>query len=433
MISTIPYIHTFLFNGKYFLIDFNKSVFSKIDEVTYKALQHDETANRNSTFVSVSPAASHTAHPHEIVMLVDQECNLACDYCYAGKGEYGNKGKMTEETARRAIDYILEKPEKAIRYHIGFFGGEPLLNFSVMKMAAEYADSICSRKGISISFGLTTNGTILNDEILEFLKKYHVSVKVSMDGPKEIHDRYRKFANGSGSFDTIVSNLQEMIATLPEGISALVTLTEQSPRFDEIESYLKEVGFCNVISNHVSEYPTCKGSYHRKGVKPIVPANSLEDELKTFLERHSRDRIVSTYKDMQKSIQRILKTVRYYNCSVGSHMIAIGINGDIYPCQRFVGMTAFKIGNVHDGLVETQYAKFFNDFEATREACDLCWARTICGRGCFRDAVKDARFCEPDEQMCNQRRNSIEKMFYLYSEISDYCVREGYDEKGKNA
>jgi radical SAM additional 4Fe4S-binding domain len=426
MIFSYPDIHIFSYNGKYYLIDFSKGDILKIDEARYLALQTDKTANRVPTFTSLPPINVQADHQKRITLLVAQDCNLACDYCFADKGVYGNQGKMTVETACRAIDFLLHKSEEKIEYIVNFLGGEPLLNFPVIKKVAEYTTSISNRKGIPVYLSMTTNGTILNDEILEFLKKYDVSVTVSIDGPKEIHDRYRKFADGSGSFETIVENLQRMVAKLTKDIAVQVTLTKQSLSMDESRTYFEKMGFKHIEFSRASDHCKCNGTYFREEIKDNVPGNRSGDDLQMALKRYSGDQIVSKCKNMKKFFTESLKKVNYYNCYAGIYTCAVDIKGDIYVCCLFVGMPEFRIGNVWDGMDEGQYTKFFNDFEKSREVCNLCWARTLCGRGCFRDAVKDGRFCEPDEQFCNQRRWAIEKTIYSYFEISDYCDREGF-------
>jgi radical SAM additional 4Fe4S-binding domain len=461
-----PDIHCFEYKGKYFVLDINTCETMEINPATFHVLESYGVKNEDEIIkgltydypedalrdvfseiavlkdegyfapykeVQYKPATDswmQSSHPLEMVLLVSQECNMGCEYCFAGKGEYGQKGKMAEETAIRAVDYLLEKSEDMKqRLHINFFGGEPLLNFPVVKKTADYIGEISRKKGIHISMGITTNGTILNDEILECLKKHYITVLISLDGPKEIHNKWRKFRNGKGTYDTVVKNAQQMKEYLPKGLTARVTLTKESPPIAEISKHIKELGFINMIYSVMYDRPTCNGSDYR-AYKDI---SMSERELKDFyvttqntLESIINKTNIGTLSDIDTDM--VMRNMRHtdgcsprrYFCHAGFSEIAVGIDGEIYPCQRFVDMPAFKLGDIWTGLDGEQFSGFYNGFEMHRKTCSKCWGRYICGRDCFRDAVKDdCYFHEPDGRACAIKLQGIERQIYLQSEIHE--------------
>lgn len=461
-----PDIHYFEQKGKYFVFDINTCETMEINDITFNVLQmygiknEDDIINELVSRYSendikdvlseinlmlkegyfspykepqhrlITPSDIELSHPLEMVMLVSQQCNMGCKYCFAGQGEYGQKGKMTEDTALRAVDYFLERSEeKKQRMHINFFGGEPLLNFPVIQKTAEYVEEAGRKKGIRISMGITTNGTILNDQILECLKKHYITVVVSIDGPKDIHDRWRKFRNHKGTYDTIVKNVRIMNEYLPKKAIARVTIAKGSPPISEISDHMKELGFITMVHSKMYDHPTCNsGDYY--AYKSI---GMSESELGDFnnttyntMESIINNKNAESLSNFEKEI--VMRKLQYtdgrrprrYNCSACISLMAVGIRGEIYPCQRFIDMPSFKVGDVWNGLDGNRFADFFNGFDQNRKLCMKCWGRNICGRGCFRDAVRDnSRFGEPDNNSCSLTLRDYEKQLYLQSKIRE--------------
>lgn len=453
-------IHTFKINDKYLMFSIDNCYITEISPAAYDVLQLAGGKNDKEIIKELSsiypiavieevlgeikivekelslccqspirqllPSDLKNVYPKQLILAVSQECNLSCKYCIVNQGEYGQKGKMSEETARRAIDYMLEKSQGDKNFIVNFFGGEPLVNFPVVKNTAEYITGICHENNVNISMGITTNGTILNEEILECLKKNNISVIISFDGQKEIQDRWRKFRNGKGTHDVIIKNVKKMMECLPGSLTARVTLTKYSPPYQEIGVYLEELGFKDILFGKVSEFPTCNSgdglSYEELALTEQMISNASEEYFNSSLTGTSDIGEILKYNFQKSMHQRQIGYIkegrpRRFNCAAGIKTLGVDINGDLYPCQYFIGMPVFKIGDIWGGFDTDKIADFYNSFESNRQKCKKCWAKTICGKGCFFKAVKDScEFMEPDDNLCNIVRKHAEKVLYLYSQ-----------------
>jgi radical SAM additional 4Fe4S-binding domain len=404
----------------------------KIEEVfeELKVLEADIASCQQSCIRKIVPSDLANVHPKQLVLAVSQECNLGCEYCIVNKGEYGQKGKMSADTARRAVDYMLERSEGEENLIVDFFGGEPLLNFPVVKKTAEYIDQIRRKKNIQINMSITTNGTILNDEILDFFKQYHMAVIVSIDGPREIHDQWRKFRNGKGTHSVVTANIEMLVRSLPNVITARTTLTRQSPPLMEIGYYLEKMGFHDVQFSRVTEFPNCNSCGNHTYSELALSEQELTDMGEDYCQAGLSE-IQGRSGRMKYSFRTgmLMRHMRYikqgcprrYNCGAGIGILGVGIQGDLYPCQYFIDMPVFKIGDVWKGIDTDRLADFYNTFNNNRQKCESCWVKNLCGRGCFFGAVKDGcRFAEPDEAECSIIRKYAEISLYLYTHIKRY-------------
>jgi radical SAM additional 4Fe4S-binding domain len=444
-----PNIHLFQYNGYRFLFDVNTCVPLEVNPVAYRILQlygtlekevilrelaseysRDEMvgvfedigllkengllSSPQYSFRPVSPFEAFQKTSNELVLMVSQDCNLGCAYCFGDC----NKGKMSEETAYQAIDYMLERSPGQKKFSVTFFGGEPLTNFPLIEKTLDYCEEICKMKDVKINYRMTTNGTILNNRILERMKKHNIEVTVSLDGPEEIHDRYRKFRNGKGTFKVIVENVKLMSQYIP--VSARVTLTKYSPAISEIGNVLEEIGVKNVYFSPVIEDPICINGKNKDFDKMGMTERQLlklEQEFDKICEglilNCSKEEPKSIYTNMMQLKRTFSKRRR--GCDCGGNNLAVSVNGDLYPCHWFVDMEAFKLGNIWDGLNGESYANFFNEYDKSREKCRRCWAVNTCGGGCANEAVVDGcRFRGPNESKCIQIRAQKEGAIYLH-------------------
>lgn len=445
-----PNIHLFQYNGFNYLFDINTCVPLEINQIAYRILQlygtmekeeilkeltpdymEDEVlsvfkdiellkgkgllSSSQYSFRSVSASEASETKIMRLILMVIQDCNLGCTYCYGNQGTYGHEGKMSEETAYRAIDYMLEQSPKQKQFTVVFFGGEPLMNFPLIEKVLDYCDEICKTNGIKINYSMTTNGTIFNENILECIKKHNITVTVSIDGPEEIHDRYRKFQNGKGTFKVISENVKKMSQHFP--VSARVTVTKYSPSITEIDKALEEMGIKNMYFCTITESPACGSgkcqNFDDMGMT-VSELLDLEAEFDKIGEELicSKEEPTSIHSSMLQRNRVFFKRDR--NCGCGGNILAVAANGGLFPCQRFVDMEAFKLGNIWDGLNGESYANFFNEFDKSREKCRQCWAVNTCGGGCAYDAVVDGyRFGEPNESKCIQIRAQKKGAIYL--------------------
>ena len=355
--------------------------------------------------------------PTGILIMVTQTCNLACTYCYAGGGTYGGKTKlMSEESALRAIDVMLQRAPGQMDFTVTLFGGEPLLNFPLVRRIVDYCDQLKSDREVRFHFSMTTNGTIVTDEIIEFLKAKDFTLMVSFDGIGQ--EKYRPFASGDSSDSLVHGNLQRLAAAgIPFQLRA--TLTKDLVKRETVENLVqigRSLGNKKVMMSPVSE--TRNAVFPANEELALDPADiaRLQEIYRSVTEENiEAARLGSTEKavfDPAMHLVRALaqgKAVGLGRCGAGLGMSAASTDGNIYPCHRFVGMKEYAIGTIEDGVDPQKVQDFFSTADAAnKEKCDVCFARQICGGFCFYN-ISDGQggFVPPSEQACDSFRESV--------------------------
>ena len=314
-------------------------------------------------------------------------CNLNCSYCFASQGKYhGDRALMSFEVGKRALDFLIENSGSRHNLEVDFFGGEPLMNFEVVKQLVAYARSIEKAAKKNFRFTLTTNGMLIDDDVIEFANKECSNVVLSLDGRKEVHDRYRVDYAGRGSWETIVPKFQKLVeARGGQGYYMRGTFTHANPDFlKDIEKML-DLGFTELSMEPVVG-PESDPSSLTKEDLPIV-LEQYEKLAELMLKRHREGRPFTFYHYMidLKGGPCIYK--RISGCGSGTEYMAVTPWGDLYPCHQFVGEEKFKLGNVFDGVSNTSAQ---DDFAAcnvySRPECRECWARLYCSGGCAANA-----------------------------------------------
>ena len=314
-------------------------------------------------------------------------CNLNCSYCFASQGKYhGERAVMSFEVGKRALDFLVENSGKRHNLEVDFFGGEPLLNFDVVKQLVAYARSIEKDAGKNFRFTLTTNGMLIDDDVIDFANREMSNVVLSLDGRREIHDRFRVDYAGKGSFDTIVPKFQKLVEAR-EGKNYYMrgTFTHANPDFLNDIKVMLDLGF-----NELSMEPVvcAEGDPAELTDADIEIVKQQYEQLAALmLERHKEGRGFTFYHYMidLKGGPCIYK--RISGCGSGTEYMAVTPWGDLYPCHQFVGDEKFKLGNIYDGVTNT---KIQGEFAAcnvyARQECKDCWARLYCSGGCAANA-----------------------------------------------
>jgi len=344
-----------------------------------------------------------------LTLFVVQKCNLKCTYCYGNEGEYGEKGIMNVETARKAVDWLIYESKEKKELGISFFGGEPLMNFSLIKKITQYAKIQGSKFGKQFEFGITTNGVLLNDENISFMMQNNMIPVISFDGPKEIHDKNRLFKNGKGTYDYTVIKIKELLKNIPNSICRATLIDGRDYAY--IERHLKEIGF-KYIQLTVASPSLLNVDNH---IKRNVP-NTFEfiKEISRDIINYIKTRDSKNLKDIQYSgigwhlsrmiEQFINKQKRYFACGAGRSGVAITTSGDIQLCHRFVGLKEFSLGSIfHDNIERNIYQ---NSPTVINEKCKLCFAKYFCAGGCYHDnlGVTGSIF-SPAVDMCSFMQN----------------------------
>jgi len=314
-------------------------------------------------------------------------CNLNCEYCFASQGKYhGDRAVMSFEVGKRALDFLIENSGSRRNLEVDFFGGEPLMNFDVVKQLVAYARSVEKEKGKNFRFTLTTNGVLIDDDVIEFANKEMSNVVLSLDGRKEIHDHYRVDYNGKGSWEKIVPKFQKLVKAR-EGKDYYMrgTFTHRNPDFLEDIKTMLDLGF-----TELSMEPVVCGENDPARLteedKEIV-MKQYEDLAKLMIEKDKEGKPFTFYHYMLdlKGGPCIYK--RISGCGAGTEYMAVTPWGDLYPCHQFVGDEKFLLGNIFDGVKNDNIREeFFKCNVYTREECKNCWARLYCSGGCFANA-----------------------------------------------
>ncbi len=318
---------------------------------------------------------------------VAHTCNLNCEYCFASQGKYnGDRAVMSFEVGKRALDFLIENSGSRRNLEVDFFGGEPLMNFDVVKQLVSYARSIEKEKNKNFRFTLTTNGVLIDDDVIEFANKEISNVVLSLDGRKEVHDRYRVDYNGNGSWEKIVPKFQKLVkARGGKNYYMRGTFTHFNPDFLEDIKVMLDLGF-----NELSMEPVVCASGDKNELTeqdlPII-LSQYEELAKLMLEKDKEGKPFTFYHYMidLKGGPCIYK--RISGCGSGTEYMAVTPWGDLYPCHQFVGDEKFKLGDVFNGVNNTKIQQEFCDCNVyARPDCKDCWAKLYCSGGCAANA-----------------------------------------------
>jgi uncharacterized protein len=319
---------------------------------------------------------------------ISHDCNLSCRYCFAQEGEYHQNKRelMSFETGKRALDYLIENSGSRRNLEVDFFGGEPLMNFEVVKKLVEYGRSIEKKSDKKFRFTLTTNGVLLNDEILEFANKEMSNLVLSIDGRKEIHDRMRPFRGGQGSYDAIVGKFQKAAESRNQtDYYVRGTFTRNNLDFSEDVKHLADLGFEQISVEPVVAPPEADYSIREEDVPAILEQYDIL--ARELLDRRRSGKNVNFFHFMIDLTGGPCVIKRLSGCGSGTEYMSVTPSGDLYPCHQFVGNEEFRLGDVFNGITNT---KLQNEFKLcnvyAKEKCRECFAKFYCSGGCAANA-----------------------------------------------
>ena len=318
---------------------------------------------------------------------VAHTCNLNCAYCFAAQGKYqGERAVMSLEVGKRALDFLIENSGTRRNLEVDFFGGEPLMNFDMIKELVAYARSKEKQTGKNFRFTLTTNGVLIDEDVIDFANREMSNVVLSLDGRKEIHDRYRVDYAGKGSWDKIVPKFQQLVkARGGKNYYMRGTFTHANPDFLEDIKVMLELGFDEL------------------SMEPVVcaaddPAALTEQDLPIVLEQYEK------LAELMQQRRKAGKPFTFYHymidlkggpciykrvsgCGSGTEYMAVTPWGDLYPCHQFVGEEKFKLGDIWQGVTNQKTQNEFMSCNVySREECKDCWAKLYCSGGCAANA-----------------------------------------------
>lgn len=449
-----PMIHRFQQNGMNIVMDVNSGIVHVVDDVTYKVLAYYNGTNRGMVLANLAKDYEE-AELNEVMDDLDEliakevlfapmdknykmaiedrpiikalciniahDCNLRCQYCFAGQGGYGQwRMLMSFDVARRAVDFLIAHSGPREHCELDFFGGEPLMNWHVVQQTIDYVHKQEKKHGKKIKMSLTTNGLLLDKEKVKYLTDNHISLILSLDGRKEMHDRMRPGVHGEGTYDEIVKNLQYCVANRKgEEYYVRGTFTRYNMDFttdviDMIDKGFPAVSMEPVVGEDTADYsikeedlPRVKAEYDRLAKLFIA----REEEGRPFFFFHFN-------MDLWKG-PCLPKRLR--GCGAGHEYLAVVPNGDIYPCHQFVGREGYVIGNVYEGL---KNFKMMRDFRMNhvfnKPECVDCWAKFFCSGGCHANNEAFAGdIHKPYHITCEIQKKRVEcaMMIQAYNEM----------------
>ena len=318
---------------------------------------------------------------------VAHTCNLNCSYCFASQGRYsGERAVMSFETGKQALDFLIANSGDRHNLEVDFFGGEPLMNFDVVKQLVAYARSVEEDAGKNFRFTLTTNGMLIDDDVIDFANKEMSNVVLSLDGRKEVHDRYRVDYLGRGSWERIVPKFQKLVeARGGKNYYMRGTFTHANPDFLEDIKVMLDLGFDELSMEPVVCAPDDPSALNESDLE--IVKKQYEELAELMQKRRSEGRPFTFYHYMIDLSGGPCIYKRISGCGSGTEYMAVTPWGDLYPCHQFVGDEKFKLGNIWDGVTNHEMQEEFKACNVyARPECADCWAKLYCSGGCAANA-----------------------------------------------
>ncbi len=425
-------VHQYKNNGYNLVLDVNSGAVHVVDDVTYDVISLFETDAEEEIIEKLGntyPEAEITESYEEVRELVANgelfsedeyegymeqfktrptvvkalclhiahDCNLACRYCFAEEGEYhGRRALMSFEVGKAALDFLIANSGNRRNLEVDFFGGEPLMNFDVVKRLVAYGREQESLYNKKFRFTLTTNGVLLNDEVMEFANREMANVVLSIDGRKEVNDRMRPFRKGAGSYDLIVPGFQKLAESRNQDrYYVRGTFTRHNLDFSEDVLHLADLGFKQISVEPVVAPPEEDYALREEDIPQLLEEyDKLAVEM---LRRHRQGKDFNFFHFMIDLEGGPCVAKRLSGCGSGTEYLAVTPWGDFYPCHQFVGNETFLMGNVTEGIRNTQIQEEFKSCNVyAKEKCKDCFAKFYCSGGCaansynFHGSITDA-------------------------------------------
>lgn len=354
---------------------------------------------------------------------IAHDCNLACKYCFAGEGEYhGDRSLMSYEVGKKALDFLIANSGNRVNLEVDFFGGEPLMNFQVVKDLVAYGRSREAECNKKFRFTLTTNGVLLDDEVMEFANKEMANVVLSIDGRKEVHDRMRPARNGKGSYDIVIDKFRKM-AELRNQTNYYVrgTFTRHNLDFSKDVLHLADLGFRQISAEPVVAAPEKDYAIREEDLpKLFAEYDALAKEM---VIRKKDGRGFQFFHFMIDLTGGPCLYKRLSGCGSGTEYLAVTPWGDLYPCHQFVGIEDFKLGNVDTGIEKQELVDEFKGCNVyARDKCKDCFARFYCSGGCAANSYNfHGNLLDAYDIGCELEKKRVECAIMIKAALADEC------------
>lgn len=352
---------------------------------------------------------------------VAHDCNLKCEYCFASQGDFdGEKSLMSFDVGKKALDFLVEKSGNRRNLEVDFFGGEPLMNFEVVKELVHYGRSIEKKHNKKFRFTITTNGLLLDRDKMDFINEHMSNVVLSLDGRKEVNDNMRKTVNGEGSFDIIVPKFIEMVNLRGDkDYYVRGTFTSENLDFSKDVKEFYDLGFKSISIEPVVTKPTEDYAILEEHLEDIL--KEYEKLSEEYIDIKKKDKAFNFFHFTIDLNQGPCIVKRVVGCGAGVEYLAITPEGDIYPCHQFVGDEDFKMGDLNKGIENLSLIDKFKEANVySKEECKECWAKFYCSGGCHANAYNfNNDIKKPFKLGCEMEKKRIESSISILANIEE--------------
>jgi uncharacterized protein len=436
-------MHKFYLNEKYIVLDVNSGAVHIVDKIVYDILDYydhksideiieiykntyEETEIRNvckelesivsdGLLFSESTDISQLSYNEDNIVKamclhVAHDCNLKCDYCFASQGNFkGTRSMMSLEVGKKSLDFLAKNSGKRRNLEVDFFGGEPLMNFELVKDLVAYGRELEKEYNKNFRFTITTNGVLLDENKIDFINENMDNVVLSLDGRKETNDNMRKTMNGGGSYEIILPKFKAMVEKRGDKDYYIRgTFTSKNIDFskDALDFYkqgFKKISIEPVVTSEEMDY-----ALREEHIEAVLA--EYENFSKEYIHIKKEDKDFLFFHFMVDLSQGPCIIKRAVGCGAGSEYLAVTPEGDLYPCHQFVGEEEFKLGTIYSGIKNTELREVFKNANVNnKEECRTCWARFYCSGGCHANAYYAHNdLMKPYEIGCKMEKKRIE-------------------------
>lgn len=445
-------VHTFSQGGQHVVVDGNSGAVHVVDEEALALIEgictNDclKSSDDLKKYLAAEPQLAEIGH--EILDLVEEgllfspdlteapprpetvvkalclnvahDCNLRCEYCFASTGDFGGARElMPLEVAKKAVDFLIQGSKRRRQLEIDFFGGEPLLNWDVVRETVLYGNAEAEKHGKVFRFTVTTNGIDLTPEIEDFINENMYNVVLSIDGRPEVNDKIRRTISGKGSvYNTIVPKFQRLVGGRG-GKSYYVrgTFTARNLDFASDVAHLNELGFDQISMEPVVADPNEPYAVRKEHLDDIMAEYDRLAEL--YLARRTGEQAFDFFHFNVELKKGPCLYKRLSGCGAGYEYLAVAPNGDLYPCHQFVGEEDYVLGTVWSGVLDQDLPNTFKDSNVlNKPICRACWAKYYCSGGCHKNnLVYAGDFLKPHELSCKMEKKRLECAFYIQASL----------------
>ncbi len=387
-------IHPFSFCGEFLLFDSSTNSIFSIPESYYKSFFSEENdsdllndlvegVKNGYFFVKDDPFIDNRVFK-SMCLIITRNCNFSCKYCFAkesNKTEYRN-AIMSEEIAKEALSFLVNASKERKSLEIDFFGGEPLLGFETIKSTVEYSKVLKEKYSKKFLFSLTTNASLLNDEIIDYLNKENISLILSLDGDKKTNDEYRVKSSGMGTFNETFGNIKKVLSKRNEGYYVRGTYTSKTINFPENVRFFYSSGVKKIS---IEPVVTKNELINLKEEDLTLLKKEYEELSKWYIDTKKADKELSFYHFELDLINGSCIEKLMSGCGASVEYLSVSPEGDLYPCHQFDGNGEFKLGDIYNGITNSSLTSTFRTatIVSNKKPCDSCWAKYLCGGGCL--------------------------------------------------